>query len=284
MSTEGAAAAQRASPRGDGPLTLRRNPIRLVCSASPWQSAAYLLGYLLVSGVMFAIVLTSITVALVLSITVVAIPLLIGAAFVVRGCAELERGRLRQMFAEPVRGYYRPPVGHGLWRQARARWGDGTTWRDLGYLLGLWPLMFTLDAFVLTGWLCCLAGVALPLWYSHVTNLCVGVGDSTPHGPAGVMIGYFPHGAAGPGSQGLDVDSLHNALLAAAGFAVAFLLFNYVLVATARLHAQVARALLRRSADPLAPARAVLAGPGPLGPLVGAGPAGRARPDDRLLR
>jgi hypothetical protein len=144
--------------------------------------------------------------------------------------------------------------------------------------------MFTLDAFALGGWLCCLAGVTMPLWYSHVTNWSVGVGDSTLQGTPGVMIGYFPHGARGPGSQGLYVDSLHNALLAAAGFAVLFLLLNYVLVATARLHAQVARALLRRPADPLAPAKAVLAGPGPLGPLVGTGPSGKDRPDDRLLR
>jgi len=38
-------------------------------------------------------------------------------------------------------------------------------------------------------------------------------------------------------------------------------------VVTARAHAQIARALLRAPADPLAPARKVLAGPGPLGPL-----------------
>jgi hypothetical protein len=282
MSTGRAAAARRSGPRAGSRLTLRHNPIRLLFSASPWQSAGYLLGYLLVSGVLFAIALTSITVALVLSITVVAIPLLVGAAFVVRGCAELERGRLRQVFAEPVRGYYRPPDGHGLWRQARARWGEGTTWRDLGYLVGLWAPLFALDAAVFTLWTISLAGVALPLWYSHAKGVCVGYCN----GPSvsGVLIGDYGRGPHAPGDHGLYVHSQSTALLVAAGFVILFLLFNYVLVATARLHAQVARALLRRPADPLAPARAVLAGPGPLGPLAGSGPSGQGRPDDRLLR
>jgi len=285
MSTERRpAVAERASRPSGGWPTLRHNPISLIFSPSLWQSAGYLLGYLLLSGVLFAIALTSVTAALGLSITIVAVPLLVGAAFVVRGCAEVERGRLRQMLADPVRGYYRSPDGEGLWHQARSRWGESTIWRDLGYLVGLWPFLFTLDAFVLAGWLCCLAGVSLPLWYSHVSNFSIGVGDSTLHGSPGVMIGYFPHGGSGPGRQGLYVDSLHNALLAAAGFAVLFLIFNYVLVATARLHAQVARALLRPPADPLAPAMAVLDAPGPLGPLVGSGPLGQGQPDDRLIR
>jgi len=261
-----AGTGERQPSRGDSWLTLRHNPVGLIFSASLWLSALYLLGYLLVSGVLFVIALTSISVALSLSVTVVAIPLLIGAAFVVRGCAELERARLGQVFAQPVRGYYRPAGGSGLRRQARARWGESTTWRDLAYLLGLWPLLFTLDALALAAWLCCLAGMTLPLWYSRVTNLCVG--DCTQYGPRGVLIGHFPHGVTGPGSQGLYVGSLPNALLAAAGFAAAFLLLNYAVVATARLHAQLARALLQRPADPLAPAKAVLADSSPLGPLV----------------
>jgi hypothetical protein len=281
MSSQRAAAAQRARPRGDSRLTLRHNPIGLIFSASLWRSAGYLFGSLLVSGVLFAIVLASTMVALVLSITIVAIPLLVGAAFVIRGCAELERARLRQVFAEPVRGYYRPPDGSGLWREARARWGEGTTWRDLAYLLGLWPLLFTLDAVVFALWAIFLAGIALPLWYSYAKGVCVGYCN----GPSvsGVLIGDYPHGPHMPGDHGLWVHSLSTALLVAAGFVILFLLFNYCLVATARLHAQVARVLLRRPADPLASARAVLAGSSPLGPLVDTGPSRQGLPDDRLL-
>ena len=59
-----------------------------------------------------------------------------------------------------------------------------------------------------------------------------------------------------------------RALLAAACFLVLFLLFSYVVVLTARAHAWTAQSVLSAPADPLAPAREVLAGPGPLGPLT----------------
>ena len=43
-----------------------------------------------------------------------------------------------------------------------------------------------------------------------------------------------------------------------------FLIFNYVLVATARAHAAVARGLLGPAEDPLRQAKEVLGRPGPL--------------------
>jgi hypothetical protein len=287
MSTLRPAGAKRLSRQSDSRLTLRHNPIGLIFSASLWRSAGYLGSSLLVGSLLFAVGLGTSIIAAVLGITVVAVPLLIAAAEVVRGCAAVERAMLRQVFSEPVRADYPAPRGDGLWKQARARWGDSTTWRDLGYLVALWPVLQTLAVAVLAVWATFLAGVTVPLWYSRAPGLCVGVcGSNAGHG---VMIGYYPNGMHGPGHHGFLVDTLPTALIAAAGFAVAFLLFNYVLVATARLHAQVARALLRRPADPLAPARAVLAAPGPLGPLVGPvlsgqGPSSSGGQDDRLLR
>jgi hypothetical protein len=63
------------------------------------------------------------------------------------------------------------------------------------------------------------------------------------------------------------IGTLPSALVAAAVCLVLFLVFNYVLVGTARAHARVARALLGPPVDPLAEARAVLDQPGPLGAL-----------------
>lgn len=292
MSTPRPAVTKRGPGRRDRRLTLRHNPIGLLFSTAVWRSAGYLLSYVLVSGVIFAIVLAGVMVPVALSITVVAVPLLAAAASVVRACAQAERVRLRLVFAEPVRGYYRAPDGSGLWRRARARWGEVTTWRDLSYLVGLWPVLVTLDAVALGIWLCCLAGMALPLWYARVPGVCMGVCGTDASGSGaghGLMIGYYPHGIHGAAHHGLLVDTLPAALVTAAGFAAAFLLFNYVLVAAARLHAQVARALLRPPADPLAPARAVLAGPGLLGPLtrtsppLAGQPLGSSRTEDRSL-
>ena len=160
-------------------------------------------------------------------------------------------------------------TGTGLIAQARTRWRDPATWRDVAYLIGLWVPLFLLDTIVLTVWLTFLAGVTLPLWY-WAPRGNAGLGYTSPTTIHGLALGYFPHGPNGPGGVGLYVDSFPKALLAAAGFLVLFLIFNYVLVATARAHAAVARGLLRPPADPLAGAKDVLAGPGPLGPLKAA--------------
>ena len=64
------------------------------------------------------------------------------------------------------------------------------------------------------------------------------------------------------------MGNLHQALIAAGIFLVLFLLFNYVLVGTARLHARIASALLRAPADPMAEAKEVLDQAGPAGPAA----------------
>jgi hypothetical protein len=265
------AAGARIRAAEDDRLRLHRSPLRLVFSASPWRAAGYLISYLLVSWVLFSVALTAATTAAVLAITVLAVPLLLAAATVVHSCAAVERVMLRQVLGQPVRSGYRLPDAPGLWARARAAWRDPAIWRELGYLTGVWIALYTLDTIVLSVWLSFLAGITLPLWYWAPVSSNVGyvAGTGRAHG---VALGYFPHGPTGRGAIGLFVDSLPKALLAAAVFAILFLLFNYVLVAAARLHARVARALLRPPADPLVAARDVLAAPGPLGPLRSAGP------------
>lgn len=247
-------------------LLLRRNPLRLALSGGLWAAVWYLCSYLVVGAALFAAGFTAAVTAAVLLITLAGLPLLIPAAGVIRGCANVERGRLRFVLTGPVRGRYRQVVEPGILAQVSTRWRDPASWRDLAYIVGLWVPLTILDVVVLSIWATFLAGVTLPAWYwAPRGNAGLGyVSNATVHG---VVLGYFPHGPTGPGSVGLYVDTLPKALLAAAGFLAGFLIFNYVLVATARAHALTARALLRPPADPLAEARTVLAGPGPLGPL-----------------
>jgi hypothetical protein len=240
------------------------NPLRLAVSGGLWAGAAYLLGCLLTGWLLFAAVVAAVTAAAGLAVTIAGVPLLIATAWVVRGCANAERARLRTVLTEPVRAGYRPVTGRGIMAQLRTRWHDPATWRDIAYLLGLWAPLMILDCAVLATWLVLLAGITLPVWYWAPEQTFPG---GTYHG---VQLGYFPSGPHGHGAAGLYVDTLPKALLAAACCAVAWLLFNYVLVAAARAHAMVARALLRPPPDPLAPAREVLSRPGPLPPLVGA--------------
>jgi hypothetical protein len=248
-------------------LRLRVNPLRLVFSASPWRAAGYLISYLVLSWVAFSVALTAVTTTVALAITVLTLPLMIAVAWVVHWCAGVERVMLRLIFDEPIRASYARNDRAGVWARAKAAWRDRATWRELGFLLGLWAPLYALDTIVLSVWLTLLAGITLPVWYWAPRGASM-VGYVNGPDVNGVALGYFPHGPTGPGSWGLFVDTLPKALLAAAIFAVAFLLFNYVLVATARMHGRIARAMLRPPADPLEEARSVLTSPGPLGPLM----------------
>ncbi|HEV2452555.1 MAG TPA: sensor domain-containing protein [Streptosporangiaceae bacterium] len=244
-------------------LVLYRNPLRLVVSASLWRGVWYLAGYVFVTGwILFAVALTATVTAAVFAVTLAGIPLLAAAAGVVRGCANVERGRLHWVLTQPVRGRYLPVTRPGIIAQATTRWRDRATWRDVAYLIGLWAPLFILDTIVFAIWLTFLAGITLPAWYWAPENTFDN--GLRAHG---AQLGYFPNGPHGPGGHGLYVDTLPKALLAAAVFLVLFLLFSYVLVITARAHARIARAVLRAPADPLAEAKEVLTHPGPLGPL-----------------
>jgi hypothetical protein len=246
-------------------LRLRANPVGLLLSPAPWAAAWYLFAYLFTGTVLFAVVLTATTTAAVLCITLAGLPLLVAAAAVTRGCAATERARLGVVYRERILGRYRPVTRPGPMAQLTTRWTDPALWRDLAYLLALYAPLLALDVAVLAIWLTLLAGITLPVWYRY-PHQTFGVGvNGGPTGSAhGVQLGYFPNGPHGHPAWGLYVDTLPKALLAAAVCLVLFLLFNYVLVATARLHAATARALLQSAEDPLKEAKEVLRRPGPL--------------------
>jgi Putative sensor len=252
------------APPDDLRLRAWPNPLRLAVSGSLWRSAWFLLSYMFVTGwLLFSAAFTASVTAAVLTVSIVGIPLLVAAAGVVRGCADVERGRLRAVLTRPVRGEYRPVPRPGLLAQASTRWKDRATWRDLAYLVGMWLPLMILDTVVVTAWLIFLAGITMPAWYWAPES-------TFDHGVVvhGIQFGYFPNGPSGLGGHGLYVDTLPRAIAGAVICLVLFLAFNYVLVATARAHARVARALLRPVADPLAAAKDVLARPGPLQSLT----------------
>jgi Putative sensor len=246
-------------------LRLRRNPIGLLLSPAPWAAFWYLFAYLFTGTVLFSVVLTSTTAAVGLCVTILGLPLLIAAAAVIKGCAAAERARLRTVYTDPVNGEYRAVTRPGLLARLTTEWTDPALWRDLAYLLGLYAPLMVLDWAVLVVWLTFLAGITLPAWYQYPRQtFSIGVSGHSSTSVHGVQLGYFPHGPHGPGAWGLYVDTLPKALLVAAVCLILFLLFNYVLVATARLHAAIARALLNAAEDPLKDAKEVLRRPGPL--------------------
>jgi len=263
-------------------LSLRRDPVSLLFSPAPWAAASYLFSYLVVAWVLFAVALFIVVgIGTVVGIVLV---LAVGPALI-KGCALFERARLRIVDAEPVAVGYRAVTGvtgnitgnakggvngggtgGGIGAWLRARWSDPAMWRDVAYLFGLLAPLWILDFVVMTVWLTFLASITVPFWYGHATGVCVGYCPS--QSAHGLYVGIFPHGPIGPGAVGMDVHTLSSALVLAAICLVAFLIFTYVLVATARLHAAIARALLRAPEDPLREAKEVLRRPGPLNPSL----------------
>lgn len=246
------------------PLNLRRDPVRLTLSKAPWAAAWYLFGYLFIGTVLCVIGLTAAAVGVTLSFTLAGLPLLIGVAITIRWCANAERFRLRLVDPKPVIGRYREPVG-GLLNNLRTRWSDPATWRDIAYLIGMYVPLVALDTVVLVIWFTFLAGITIPVWYWAPWQTIHGMRSH------GYQLGYFPNGPHGHPGYGLYVDTLPKALLVAGICLVAFLLFNYVLVATARAHAFVVRALVGEATDPLKEAKEILRSPGPLSAAETAG-------------
>jgi hypothetical protein len=228
-------------------------------SARIWRAAGYLLAYQVIGWALLAVTLTATAVAAVLLITIIGVPLLIAAASVIRGCASLERARLRVILPGRVEPGYRKPARPGPVAAAATRWKDSATWREFAYLVGMFVPLAIMGLVVSVVWLTLLAGVTLPVWYwAPVEHYSHGL---VVHG---VQFGYFPNGPSGHGGWGVYVDSLPKALLAAVICLILFVPFSNVLVAAARAHATVARALLRAPADPLAQARQTLERSGPL--------------------
>lgn len=239
-------------------LSLRRDPIRLLLSRGLWTSVWYLLGYLAVGWVLFAIAVAAGVGGAGLSITLAGLPVLAAAAVAIRWCADVERARLRPMAGGPVAGSYRQVAGSGVMARLRTRWRDPATWRDVAYLAGMFVPLLVLDTIVLAVWLVSLAAITLPIWYWAPWKSIHGVRYH------GYDLGYHPNGPHGPGGWGLYVDTLPKALAVAGAGLILFLIFNYILVAAARAHAAAARGLLGPAEDPLRQAKDVLSRPGPL--------------------
>ena len=246
-------------------LLLSGHPLRRVWWATTGRALWYLLAYQLIGWLLFGAALTAVTAAAALSITLAGIPLLVAAAGIIHACAGTERSRLRAVSGAPVEHRYREPdeVPPGLIARARAYWTDPATWREFAYLVGMFVPLVVLGCLVLAIWLILAAGVTLPLWYWAPF-------DHFPHGLTvhGVQLGYFPNGPSGHGAVGVYVDTLPKALLTALICLLLLVPFSYLLVLTARIHAAVARALLRAPEDPLAPAKDLLRRSGPLPSLL----------------
>ncbi len=109
--------------------------------------------------------------------------------------------------------------GRGLLANIRAAWTDPATWRNIAYLVGLFPFLWALDLTVLTVWVTFIGCVALPAWY-WVPQ------DTYSTGPSGALSSAtFLTAPTGRGGVGIFVDTPAKAIGVALIFLVLSLLF-----------------------------------------------------------
>jgi len=224
-----------------------RAPPLLLFSPAPWTAAWYVFCSLVLGAVGFTIAFTVLVTGAVLGWLWVGLPLLAAGLVVTRGLATVERHRIRPRIPGP----YRPARRSGLRARLGERLRDPATRRDVVLLVALWIPLFVFDTVALTLWLVSVGLISLPIWYRYVPTTFDN--GTTAHG---VAFGSFQNGPHGPGARGVFVDDLPTALLAAA-VGVVLLVFaaNYVVVAAARTHAAITRALLRPTTGRPAEAR-----------------------------
>ncbi|GAA1975038.1 hypothetical protein GCM10009838_38830 [Catenulispora subtropica] len=236
---------------------MHRNPLRMAFSAGVWASAWYLFGYLIIGTVVFSTVTTMAATSVSLVIVWAGLPLLIGTAYFIRGCVVMERGRARSVVPEGLPAMEPMGAADGFFANLKASWQDRVTQRGLVHFIVLYVPLFALSTVVFAIWLSFLGMITLPIWYRYLPY------DFDGQRIHGMAWGYFPHGPHGKDAIGIWIGSDLSAAVAAAVALVLFLAWNYVLVATARVHATAIRVVVT-GRDPLSAARRMLETPGPL--------------------
>lgn len=236
---------------------MHRNPLRMLFSGGVWASSWYVFSSMILGLFLFCVITTLTFTSGALVIIWAGLPLLIGTGYFIRGCVVLERGRARAVVPEGLPALAPVETAEGFFPTLKAIWRDRITTRGLTHFtLSALPL-FLLETIVWTVWVAFLAGVTVPIWYRYIPRNFKG------RHYHGLEYGYFPNGPHGKDGIGFWIGSDLSATVAAVAALVLLLAWNYVLVATARLHVDAVRSVIA-ARDPLASARRVLAAPGPL--------------------
>ncbi|MET0685225.1 MAG: sensor domain-containing protein [Solirubrobacteraceae bacterium] len=161
---------------------------------------------------------------------IVGIPLFVGLMFLWRALARFERRLVRAGLGVDIPNPYRTPLSETRLGRLRDRLVDPATWKDLAYLLLMFPL--GLVSFVVT----------VGLFGTAITFL--------------TMVGWGWYAIPGGYDLGiLNVDTVWEALLVTPLCIPAWLLFVLAVRGLVSIHAAVARTLLSASPDPEMTAR-----------------------------
>jgi signal transduction histidine kinase len=123
-----------------GPAPISANPLRLLTSSATWLALIFLLLSFPLGVFWFTVLVTGIATGAGLVIIWVGVPILFFTAFFWTYGARAERWRVRAFLGDVIASPYRPQPEATLWRRGVAFLGDPAVWRDLVYLMLLFPL------------------------------------------------------------------------------------------------------------------------------------------------
>ena len=195
------------------------NPLRLMASAEPWLALVFMISSFVVGLFWFIVLATLLSAGGGLAVTLIGLPILVGAMYAWIGGAKAERWRVGALLRAEIRDPYKPvPVGSSFWQHIWTRMKDVHTWLDLLYLFLLFPIgvaEFVIATVIVS---VPLTFAAMPFWYWIEVSHSIG--------------------------PGWDVNSLTESLAVALIGIPLLLLMPYVLVGVGRGHALLAKALL----------------------------------------
>jgi signal transduction histidine kinase len=200
------------------------NPVRLLFSSRPWVAAAFMLLSFVIGLFWFVTLMMLISSGLGMAVMVFGLPILLVTMVLWTWGARAERWRVAAFFGTPMPAPYRP-LPEGPWyARLRTFVTDPAVWRDLAYLLLLFPIGIAEFIITIVAVTVPVAMVTFPTW-------------------------YWIHNSAHDGGNRI-LDTLPEALIVAAvGLPLLLVAMPYVLVGMANAHVLLAKALLTHNRE-----------------------------------
>jgi signal transduction histidine kinase len=165
----------------------RSNPIARTFRQLGVDSAYVLVGFP-IALVGFIVTFTLFAVGVGMLVTVIGVPILVGAVYAARAFADVERLQLPAVLRRPTpRPRYRTAApGTGAWRRLWTPLRDGQSWLDLMHAVFSWILMTISFCFVITWWATALSGITSIIWERFIPrgsdskdlNVLLGMSDT----------------------------------------------------------------------------------------------------------
>jgi hypothetical protein len=143
----------------------RPSPARMLRPGVIAGDFAYLVLGLPLGIASFTVVVTGLSLAAGLLITLVGIPVLMATLLAARGFAVVERARARLVLGEPVAAPERTWRREGVWETTKAVLTDPGGWRDLLWAVVLMPIGIATFTVAVTVWSVALGLLTSPIWY-----------------------------------------------------------------------------------------------------------------------